>query len=540
VTVPEDWFLTSEERGNPSTRIDLRRPDGRAWVAGNDVRPLVHGRAYFAELLAAVRRLRRGDLLLFTDWRGDPDERLDGALDSAGGPSRGPQAESSATDTGISRVFCEAAERGVVVKGLIWRSHLDRFSFSERENRHLGEEIEDAGGECLRDMRVRIGGSHHQKFMVLRHVGKPEWDVAYVGGIDLCHSRNDDAAHHGDPQTCPMSPEYGDRPPWHDVQVAIRGPAVGEVEAVFRERWNDPAPLSRNPLHRLRDALQHEDTKPSRLPEQLPDPPPAGTCAVQLLRTYPHRRKGYPFAPQGERSIARGYVKAVARARQLIYVEDQYLWSPQVADVFASALRAEPELHLIVVVPQFPDQPGNVARAPQLLGRQRALDILRAAGGPRVAVYSPYNVAGTPVYVHAKVCVIDDTWATVGSDNFNLRSWTYDSELSCAVVDTAVPAEYARQLRLTLAAEHLGRSKSDMDALIEPRLAFAALADSAAALDEWYANGCQGPRPAGQLRAYQPPRLSRWSKRWAAPLYRWLYDPDGRPPALRRQPGFAL
>jgi hypothetical protein len=65
VTVPEDWLLTSEERGNPNTRIDLRRPDGKAWVAGNDVRPLEHGRAYFAERLAAVRRLRRGDLLLF-------------------------------------------------------------------------------------------------------------------------------------------------------------------------------------------------------------------------------------------------------------------------------------------------------------------------------------------------------------------------------------------------------------------------------------------------------------------------------------------
>ena len=212
----EDWFLTSEERGNSSTRIDLRRPDGTAWVTGNDVRPLVHGRVYFAELLAAVRRLRRGDLLLFTDWRGDPDERLRG------------------TNTGVSRVFCEAAERGVVVKGLIWRSHLDRLSFSERENRHLGEEIEEAGGECLRDMRVRTGGSHHQKFVVLRYVGKPEWDVAYVGGIDLCHSRNDDAAHDGDPQTSPMSPEYGDRPPWHDV---ASGPRAGGGPGTHHLRW---------------------------------------------------------------------------------------------------------------------------------------------------------------------------------------------------------------------------------------------------------------------------------------------------------------
>ena len=60
---------------------------------------------------------------------------------------------------------------------------------------------------------------------------------------------------------------------------------------------------------------------------------------------------------------------------------------------------------------------------------------MRAAGGDRVAVYGIENHAGTPVYVHAKVCVVDDTWATVGSDNINLRSWTHDSELSLAVLD---------------------------------------------------------------------------------------------------------
>ena len=69
------------------------------------------------------------------------------------------------------------------------RRDFDRFAFSEQENRHLGEDIEAAGGECLRDMRVRPGGSHHQKLVVLRHPGRPEHDVAFVGSIDLCHSR---------------------------------------------------------------------------------------------------------------------------------------------------------------------------------------------------------------------------------------------------------------------------------------------------------------------------------------------------------------
>ncbi len=231
---PQDWLLTAGERGNPATALDRRRAGGLAWSTGNDVTPLVHGEAYFAELLAAIRAQQAGDLLLFTDWRGDPDEELDGP------------------GSAIGEVLCDAARRGVIVKGLIWRSHLDQLQFSERENRHLGEEIETAGGECLLDMRVRPGGSHHQKFVVLRHPGHPERDVAFVGGIDLCHSRRDTADHHGDPNPLPLSSPYGPRPPWHDIQLAVRGPAVGDVEASFRERWQDPAPLSRSPLSRLR------------------------------------------------------------------------------------------------------------------------------------------------------------------------------------------------------------------------------------------------------------------------------------------------
>ena len=38
--------------------------------------------------------------------------------------------------------------------------------------------------------------------------------------------------------------------------------------------------------------------------------------------------------------------------------------------------------------------------------------------------------------MHSKVCIVDDVWMAVGSDNLNRRSWTHDSELSCAVIDT--------------------------------------------------------------------------------------------------------
>ncbi len=57
----------------------------------------------------------------------------------------------------------------------------------------------------------------------------------------------------------------------------------------------------------------------------------------------------------------------------------------------------------------------------------------------------------------------------------------------------------------------------------------AAYRDAAAALDAWYASGRRGPRPPGRLRVYRPEPLSWASRLWAEPMYRWVYDPDGRP-----------
>ena len=155
--------------------------------------------------------------------------------------------------------------RGVDVRGLLWRSHWRKFGFHSERAFELGKTLEAHGGECLRDMRVRTGGAHHQKFVVLRHRDDPTRDVAYAGGIDLCHSRRDDHGHGGDPQPLAIAPEYGPNPAWHDVQVAVRGPAVHDVETTFRERWEDDAPLTSNPGRRFTSWLQAED--------QDPDPP---------------------------------------------------------------------------------------------------------------------------------------------------------------------------------------------------------------------------------------------------------------------------
>ncbi len=522
MTEPADWFLTKSDRGNAQTRLDAQHPGEQAWSEGNRVVPLIHGSTYFRDLYEHLETTRPGDLVLFTDWQGDADQRLTGE----------PGSE-------VVEVLGRADERGVDVRGLVWRSHR---AVTAAENRRLSKALQKRGAEVLVDMRIRMGGSHHQKLVVIRYQGEPERDVAYVGGIDLCYSRRDTREHEGDPQAVGhMAKEYGDIPPWHDVMGRISGPAVHDVETVFRERWEDPTRLTRNPLLFAKDRMLGMDMSPDPLPEQAPPPPPAdgGTHAVQLLRTYPNLRHGrdYPFARGGERSVARGYTKAVMQARRLIYVEDQYLWGHHVADVFTRALRENPDLRVIAVVPLHPDLPG-MSGVPENLGRRRAmLDMARAAPD-RFAVYGIENDAGTPIYVHAKVCLVDDAWATIGSDNFNRRSWTHDSELTAAVVDT--DDDHARRLRLTLAAEHLGRGEdlAEVDDCVDPRDMYAVYEQTAARLDEWYAAGRVGPKPAGRLRRLSPPRMSPLTRALALPAYLVLHDPDGRPGPLKKRDEF--
>jgi phosphatidylserine/phosphatidylglycerophosphate/cardiolipin synthase-like enzyme len=476
-------------------------PEGeRPWTSGNLVVPRVHGATYFARLLEVVEATREGDRIFFTDWRGDADELL-----AEHGPS-------------VGDLLDAAARRGVEVRALLWRSHTDKTDLNAQENRHLGAIINEAGGEALFDERVRRGGSHHQKLFVVLRQGRPEAAVAFVGGIDLCHSRRDDADHGGDPQAAPLDDRYGPHPPWHDAMVEVRGPAVSHVLDVFAERWDDPTPLDhRNPYR----ALVHRAARMPRHPEPLPerwDPPPAaGTHQVQVLRTYPRKRPPYPFAPDGERSIARAYTRAFARARRLIYIEDQYFWSEAVVGTLAEALRREPALEVIAVVPRFPEQDTRASGTPMKLAQRRARDLLLSAGGDRFGIYDLANSAGTPIYVHAKICVVDDTWMTCGSDNLNLRSWTHDSEVTCAVVDP--DGSLPRDFRASLWAEHLGLPADD------PRIQA-----GTAATALWAA---RVGAPGSRVRGHVLPRLPRVAQWWAGPAYRTLFDPDGRPRRLR-------
>jgi phosphatidylserine/phosphatidylglycerophosphate/cardiolipin synthase-like enzyme len=515
------WFLAEGDRANPWT-------DLRAFTTGNLVVPLVDGRAYFARLCAELEATAAGDQVYFLDFRGDFAQRL-----------AGPGSE-------VGEVLGRAAHRGVHVFGLLWRSQPKILKQSEAANAEFVRRIDDDGGQVLLDARTRRAGSHHQKLVVVRHPGSPHRDVAFVGGIDLGYSRGDDSQHHGDPQAMEFAAPYGPRPPWHDIQAEVHGPAVHDLEHTFRERWYGSSVLDLpSPVRQLYDRAYHIGAMTGR-----PLPPPVaddeerrGTQAIQVLRTYPARLRRYPFAPHGERSIAHAYRKAFARARALVYLEDQYFWSRPVSDMVASALRDNKNLRVIVVVPRYPDTDGAVSRVPGVLGRHDAARACAVAGGPRFALYDLENRSGIPVYVHAKTVIVDDVWAMVGSDNLNRRSWSHDSELSIAVLDADRhrtephdPAglgdgarSFARDLRLRLWHEHLDREDGDHEDLLDPKGAFEAFKRQADALAAWHDGGESGPRPPGRVIPHQLAKVTRAERAWASPLLRLVYDPDGRP-----------
>lgn len=136
-----DWLLSRRERDNAATRLDAAHPD-RAYSRGNRARPLVHGATYFAALKDVLDATGAGDLVLFTDWQSNPDERL---TDEAGSE--------------LVEVLGRAIERGADVRALVWRSHSDLIGYSTENHHDLAEQLQERGAEVLLDMRVRAGGA---------------------------------------------------------------------------------------------------------------------------------------------------------------------------------------------------------------------------------------------------------------------------------------------------------------------------------------------------------------------------------------------
>ena len=448
---PTDWLLTKTERGNPSHPARRRAtpatgPGPRAtWSARWST-----ARRTSPSCTSGSRRPGTGDLVLFTDWQGDADERLDRRARQRGRRGARPR----------RRARGRRARPGLA---LALRA---RSASPSGENRTSASSCRPRGGRGA----ARHAGAH-------RRLAPPEARGASAtattrratsptSAASTCATRRrDDADAPRRPAgAATLAEEYGDTPalarrPGRDQRAGRRTTSRPSSGSAGRTRPRSPAarcirlarPAARA-RHHARPAAR-AGAAAARRSTAAPTPSsccaPTRTCAAAATTRSPAAASAASPAATPRRS---------RRARRLIYVEDQYLWgdarrrrrSPR-------RCAAHPDLHVIAVVPLHPDLDGGSPGCRSCVGRRRAmLDMLRAAPD-RVAVYGIENHAGTPVYVHAKVCVVDDTWATIGSDNFNRRSWTHDSELSARRRGPR-PATTPAGCGSTLAAEHLDRT----------------------------------------------------------------------------------
>jgi phosphatidylserine/phosphatidylglycerophosphate/cardiolipin synthase-like enzyme len=440
----------------------LRPPPGR-WPSGdppprpgNAVEILVDGEEALARLQEDLLAARSHVHL--TGWYFSPGFRL-----TRDGPP-------------LRDVLARVAERADV-RVLAWAgSPLPLFRPWRRDVERVRRSLTTGTGVRMElDTYNRPLHCHHEKTVVV------DDRIAYVGGIDLTTFAGDRLDATGHPPRSGLG--------WHDAAARIAGPAVGDVAAHFRLRW------------------EAETGEP--LP--APDPPAAnGTVDVQVVRTIRERR--YRALPRGEFRILEAYVQALQAAERLVHLESQFLWSPEIVDVLRRKLERPPhrDFRLLVVLPAKPRSGADDTHGQ--LG-----ELVQADGGAgRFLACTLYQAGGEhhPVYVHAKIGIVDDQWLTIGSANLNEHSLFNDTEQNLVIRDAGL----ARETRLRLWAEHLGAPRTDVEG------------DPARIVDErWRPLAVEQRR---RMDAGLPPThslvllpgVSRRSKRLVGPLQAFVVD----------------
>lgn len=359
----------------------------------------------------------------------------------------------------VQNVLGYAVRKGVEVKVLLWDSSI---VFSHYKPGEARDALTSVGVTCLLDDSSR-GILHHPIESLHQKVTVVDGTHAFVGGIDpLIELSGDfdrwDVPTHHYASELRRNRENPFPHAWHDAHAIIEGTAAGDVELNFRQRWNDL--VQRN--HWNNDLL---------IPERPLPAPVESHSLVQVARTIPEHT--YSFDPDpGIQGITQLYAKAFANAQHFIYLENQYFW-----------LRAFYGLDIPLIGRDSPDMERNIRELGAALRRGAAVSFVlpdhpnagraftdaglerlrqeapQAAAEGRIQVFclgTSQNIDGEeryrPVYVHAKVAIIDDIWSTVGSGNMNNRGMRDDTEMNVATLDPTL----ARGLRMMLIAEHLG------------------------------------------------------------------------------------
>jgi cardiolipin synthase A/B len=398
--------------------------------SGNLVRPLVDGEPAFRRICEAIEAARSSVWVTVTFMWATfemPDGRGSG-LD----------------------VLDQAAARGIDVRLIFWRpdaetEQLKRNAFwgSAAQIRQLDDR---SSGVRIRWDRAEPGFCQHQKSWLID--AGDATATAFVGGINLNPHSVVAPGHRGEGQN-------------HDVYVGLAGPSVVDVHHNFVQRWNEASE---------RGVATGRWGRGSEIDLPFPARAPArrGDAVVQIQRTMHRGRytdgRPSPEGPRfdiaaGERSNFDQYRAAIGAARRSIYMENQYVEVPEIVAGLHQALQRGVEV--VLLMPAELEASGRSAEGPD---RTAFLDARTALGA-----YENFGLAGIaglgadgrrkPVYVHAKLMLVDDVWATIGSCNLHRFSLFGNGEMNVAFCDPPT----VRALRCELLQEHLGLDTSRMD-----------------------------------------------------------------------------
>lgn len=281
-----------------------------------------------------------------------------------------------------------------------------------------------------------FAASHHQKVVSI------DDSLAFCGGIDMTSERWDTRDHADDNPDRTLPGSKTPYKPWHDATSLFDGKAAAAIGELTRERWKAACGQTLKPL----------DTIKSQWPKSVK--PTLEKVNLAIARSYPEMKKRPAVL-----EIERLYETLIAEAKTLIYAESQYFASRRIAIAIGKRLQEPDGPEIVIVNPLTADgwlEPiaMDTARA-RLVSALKHLDTHN-----RLRIYHPQTAQANPIYVHAKVTVIDDRVLRVGSSNFNNRSLRLDTECDVAldVADNAEQAQTIVDIRDDLIAEHLGVS----------------------------------------------------------------------------------
>jgi phosphatidylserine/phosphatidylglycerophosphate/cardiolipin synthase-like enzyme len=185
--------------------------------------------------------------------------------------------------------------------------------------------------------------------------------------------------------------------------------------------------------------------------ERLPPVAPSGSAGeveLQIVRTVPEHI--YEAVPRGDFRILESYTAALRNAERFIYAENQFLWSPEIARLLRDKLTNPPsdDFRMLFVLPANPKNGNDDTRGvlAELIDADDENGRILAC-----SLYSRSGPRADPIYVHAKLAIVDDRWLTLGSANLNEHSLFNDTEMNVVARDPKL----ALRTRLRLWSEHL-------------------------------------------------------------------------------------